>query len=133
MTKSEISQTISREELGRRVREIWLTWVKNSPSLTGKRPASWSANWNDLKEEDKEVDRLIGEGIQEYVLASGKYVRVKDVTRMIEERIENHVHIIETTFGDGQDAEEQHLRLTSKGYEAATILAEIKKLAGEKQ
>ena len=52
-----------REELGREVRRVWLIWVRTNPSISAKRPASWEAEWNDLKEEDKEVDRMIGEAI----------------------------------------------------------------------
>jgi hypothetical protein len=49
-----------REDLGRLVRDVWLYWLSDNPSASGKRPASWSAKWDDLKEEDKEVDRMIG-------------------------------------------------------------------------
>ena len=60
-----VSETeMDREQLGRIVRSAWLKWVKTSPSVSGQRPASWYAEWDALKEEDKECDRQIGEAVK---------------------------------------------------------------------
>jgi hypothetical protein len=61
---------IDREQLGRIVRKAWLEWLRTNPSVSGQRPVSWSAEWDTLKEEDKEVDRRIGVAVAEAVLAS---------------------------------------------------------------
>lgn len=52
-----------RETLGRKVREIWLRWAEGQPYR-----ASWRASWDELRETDKEVDRLIGEEIARWTL-----------------------------------------------------------------
>lgn len=48
-----------REQLGRRVREVWITWAKEQPNPK----ASWLKAWEELSEADREVDRRIGETI----------------------------------------------------------------------
>lgn len=48
-----------RERLGRRVREVWVTWAREQPS---PKP-SWLVPWDELGEPDKEVDRRIGAAI----------------------------------------------------------------------
>ncbi len=45
-----------RERLGRRVREVRIAWAQRQPS---PKP-SWLVPWDDLGENDKEVDRCIG-------------------------------------------------------------------------
>jgi len=49
----------SREDLGRKVREIWIEWAKEQENPK----ESWLVGWDALGESDKEVDRRIGEGI----------------------------------------------------------------------
>lgn len=44
------------DELGRRVREVWVAWAKTQPD---PKP-HWLTPWDELAEPDKEVDRLIG-------------------------------------------------------------------------
>ena len=46
-----------RENLGRIVREVWITWAKEQPN---PKP-SWLVPYDQLGETDKEVDRRIGE------------------------------------------------------------------------
>jgi hypothetical protein len=46
-----------REQLGMRVREVWIEWAKEQPA---PKP-SWLVPWEGLSEPDKEVDRRIGE------------------------------------------------------------------------
>lgn len=53
------SFVILRERLGRRVREVWITWAKEQPN---PKP-SWLTPWEELPEPDKEVDRRIGTAI----------------------------------------------------------------------
>jgi hypothetical protein len=49
--------TANRDMLGRRVREVWLRWVREQPN---PKP-SWVVEYDKPSEPDKEVDRLIGE------------------------------------------------------------------------
>lgn len=49
--------SMSREELGKEVRKVWLEWAVQQPNAK----ASWLAEWDELDENQKEVDRLIGE------------------------------------------------------------------------
>ena len=44
------------EELGKEVRRVWLEWASERPS---PKP-SWLLSWDELSEEEKEVDRRIG-------------------------------------------------------------------------
>lgn len=53
-----------REILGQHVRKVWIMWAKNQPDPK----ASWLVPWRDMKEEDKEVDRQIGEEIARLTL-----------------------------------------------------------------
>lgn len=55
---------MSRESLGRLVRELWIEWAKEQPA---PKP-SWLVPWEGLSEPDREVDRRIGEGIAMHVL-----------------------------------------------------------------
>ena len=48
---------ISREALGRQVRETWITWARAQPD---PKP-SWLASWEQLGAADQEADCLIGE------------------------------------------------------------------------
>ncbi|HEY6493284.1 MAG TPA: hypothetical protein VIZ43_08430 [Trebonia sp.] len=48
-----------REELGRRVREIWVAWASEQPD---PKP-SWLASWDDLDDGQREADMRIGEGV----------------------------------------------------------------------
>jgi len=48
--------TLEPEELGRKVREIWIEWAKQQPN---PKP-SWLLPWEELSEPDREVDRRIG-------------------------------------------------------------------------
>lgn len=47
----------SREVLGQIVREEWVEWAREQPE---PKP-SWLKPWEELTEEEKEVDRRIGE------------------------------------------------------------------------
>lgn len=44
------------EELGRKVREVWVEWAKRQ---TDPKP-SWLVEWDQLEDAQKEVDTLIG-------------------------------------------------------------------------
>jgi len=50
-----------RETLGQKVREVWVAWAEEQPD---KKP-SWLVPWEGLPEEDREVDRRIGEQLAE--------------------------------------------------------------------
>ena len=56
---------ISRDRLGRMVRETWLRWAKEQPD---PKP-SWLLPYDELAERDQEVDRMIGEDICRATLA----------------------------------------------------------------
>ena len=50
-----------REQRGRTVRETWVTWARRQ-----RRPKpSWLIGWDDLDEDQREVDMLIGEAVAE--------------------------------------------------------------------
>ncbi len=55
------SPDLSRDDLGRIVREAWCGWAKNQPQSRMK--DSWLVPFDELNESDKEVDRLIGEAV----------------------------------------------------------------------
>lgn len=67
---------LSREELGKHVRAVWIRWAKDQPSPK----TSWLKPWGELSEPDREVDRMIGEEIARLIFladaarASGKVV-----------------------------------------------------------
>ena len=84
---------LTREEGGRIVREAWLNWLANSPSISGQRPASWSAEWNDLKEEDKEVDRQIFEAVAG-ALSKAPPATGRTALKAIQEKIEDRLQAI---------------------------------------
>jgi len=48
-----------RERLGRLVRELWVSWAEKQPS---PKP-SWLVPFENLSEQDKEADRVIGYGL----------------------------------------------------------------------
>ena len=48
-----------REQLGRRVREVWVAWAKEQPAPK----ESWLVPWEELDEPSREVDRRIGAAI----------------------------------------------------------------------
>lgn len=48
-----------RDELGRRVREVWIEWARRQPS---QKP-SWLVPYDELSEADKEADRCIGSAL----------------------------------------------------------------------
>jgi hypothetical protein len=48
-----------RERLGRLVRELWVSWAEKQPN---PKP-SWLVPFDDLSEQDKEADRVIGYGL----------------------------------------------------------------------
>jgi hypothetical protein len=50
---------LSRDDLGRVVRDAWIQWAKGQ--LICK--PSWTTSYDNLPEDDKEVDRQIGEAI----------------------------------------------------------------------
>lgn len=51
--------SLSRDELGRIVRDAWVRWARQQPNLK----PSWILAYDDLADEDKEADRLIGEAV----------------------------------------------------------------------
>jgi hypothetical protein len=50
---------ITRDQLGRIVREAWVEWAREQP---GAKP-SWLTGWDDLDEGQREVDVRIGEAV----------------------------------------------------------------------
>lgn len=52
-----------REQLGRLVRLEWIRWAQEQPD---PKP-TWLMPWEDLREPDREVDRLIGERLVEVI------------------------------------------------------------------
>ena len=62
--KATALRRMSREHLGRLVREEWVTWAREQPNPK----ASWLAPWEELAEPDREVDRRIGERVAQAAL-----------------------------------------------------------------
>lgn len=54
---------MEREVLGKLVRATWITWAQEQPNPK----ASWLVPWDELDGSDKEVDRRIGEAVEEAV------------------------------------------------------------------
>ena len=57
-----------REQLGKMVRDVWISWAseQKDPKL------SWLVSWEVLSEPDKEVDRRIGEALYNYGWEEGQ-------------------------------------------------------------
>nr|WP_276976136.1 hypothetical protein [Ferrimicrobium acidiphilum] len=105
---------LTREEGGRIVREAWLNWLANSPSISGQRPASWSAEWNDLKEEDKEVDRQIFEAVAGALSKAQPTAERTATTKDIRDELESTYRLL---MDDADFIDEQHpaLAISIKG------------------
>lgn len=65
---------MTREALGRLVRDVWIAWAKEQPN---PKP-SWLVEWDGLSEPDREVDRRIGE-----VIAAAERARILTVLRAV--------------------------------------------------
>ena len=91
----------SRDDLGRRVREVWVNWAKSQPSPK----ASWLVSYDELIEADKEADRMIGEALWYDGFERGG----KSVTSIYEKMIESA-------------KEDAYDRGYSRGYEVARNL-----------
>lgn len=65
---------VSRETLGRVVRDAWIAWAEEQPNAK----PSWLVPWDLLAEPDKEADRRIGQAVKDYVSreTSGKPVEL---------------------------------------------------------
>lgn len=61
-------ERLDREFLGRQVRKVWVTWAYAQPV----RKPHWLTPWEDLSENDREVDRRIGEHIADIAIATQK-------------------------------------------------------------
>ena len=48
---------VNSEDLGRAVREVWIEWAKTQPNAK----PSWLTPWEELDDEQREVDIKIGE------------------------------------------------------------------------
>lgn len=57
---------MTRDELGRVVRQAWVAWAREQFNPK----ESWLAPWEELPEVDREADRRIGEAVRAAVLAS---------------------------------------------------------------
>lgn len=57
---------ITREELGKLVREVWMEWAKEQAYCK----PSWTRTWEELSEADREVDRMIGAAIWNKALSA---------------------------------------------------------------
>lgn len=75
---------LSRDDFGRRVREIWVKWASEQPN---PKP-SWLVRYQDLPEPEKEVDRRIGEGIAIDVLQAIGLLMGESVVALHAERLE---------------------------------------------
>lgn len=56
------------EELGKLVREVWIQWAREQPTIK----EHWLTPWERLSEPDKDVDRRIGLAIQADAYLSGE-------------------------------------------------------------
>lgn len=52
-------QMITRDDLGRKVRDAWVSWARQQPT---PKP-SWLVGYDDLTDRDQEADRQIGEAL----------------------------------------------------------------------
>ena len=82
---------ISRETLGKLVRQVWIEWAKEQPNPK----ASWLVPWERLSESDREVDRRIGENVAAYVLADTGLADARAELESIKPEWEKFADIIE--------------------------------------
>jgi len=59
---------LDREELGKIVREVWVAWAKQNPKLKDRLKPEYLVQFDDLDEDDKECNRLIGEAVANAIL-----------------------------------------------------------------
>lgn len=69
---------LSREALGRLVRETWVAWAREQPAPKG----SWLAGWDELDDGQREVDMRIGEAVAAAVIADAEQL-MSDVARKV--------------------------------------------------
>jgi hypothetical protein len=73
--------TLSRDALGRIVREAWVAWAREHPT---PKP-SWLAPYDDLNEADKEADRRIGEAVAARVSSGSVEARTTEPQKLLPE------------------------------------------------
>jgi len=61
------------EELGKLVRSTWVNWAKSLPLAK----QSWLTPWEELDDQQKEIDRLLGKTVWEAALASSNEAYIK--------------------------------------------------------
>jgi hypothetical protein len=94
---------VDREQLGRLVRRVWVSWAREQPD---PKP-SWLLDWDDLDESLREVDRRIGEAVANAAFEAAMGVRVPgDSERKIE-----------VQSGYGANSKEPFVTLTLPGPE----------------
>lgn len=80
---------MTREELGRVVRGVWVTWAREQADARH----SWLVPWDDLDDGQREVDMRIGEAVaaveRERIMA-GLPERITGALTRIELRIAQH-------------------------------------------
>ncbi len=57
-------EKLSRDDLGRVVREAWIKWAKTTLNPN----PSWLVPYDEMPESDREADRQIGCAVRNYVL-----------------------------------------------------------------
>lgn len=94
---------MDREQLGRRVREVWIAWAREQPN---PKP-SWLVPWEGLSEPDKEVDRRIGAAIWCDAMAQ---MGVMDDLRQLAVRVETQHRPVGVQMGGGDTCGVCHRR-----------------------
>ena len=54
---------LNRDTLGKIVREAWVDWARQNPKLKDRLKPEYLVHFDDLDEDDRECNRLIGEAI----------------------------------------------------------------------
>lgn len=67
------------EELGKLVREVWIQWAREQPTIK----EHWLTPWECLSESDKEVDRRIGLAIQADAHLAGELAGMTEAAKIV--------------------------------------------------
>lgn len=86
-----------RDRLGRMVREFWLSWA-NSQVMP---KASWLVPYDELSEEDKEADRVIGQGMycEFFAETTGERLR-HEMLKQIATKLRDELHGFRELFDE---------------------------------
>lgn len=114
---------MTREELGRQVRQVWVTWAREQ---TDPKP-SWLMPWEDLDDGQREVDMRIGEALVKAAREGGRR-EVLVTPHELLRAAEGHAMTVQTVDGENLVLRIPTLQEFKRGIEKARASLEAKGL-----